>query len=351
MAKRGFDLTTCRGCLRSGSSNNGWALCLGAGASDPVFPRWGKLVSDLLQWSDSSLGAAQIQRLCKSLSLESLIQAVFHRKALPPYQCAQVLSMLLYSNFKAKLTVAEWDLVQRVFQDINLSAMTADDASGLLNILSTKFPSSTPVQIAEILCRAMEERVAPSAILSFNAEPLVLTAANAYLRCNSALPKRKFFDASLRGISYRKAGRIPFHFCHGLLPLPGQAPRSHTASLDKLVFSETEYLSLASSNYSWQSAVFLNTAMSHSLVFVGLSFSDPNLRRWLGFVHANRVDELRRIGSKPDASTRHYWINRRPKSVREQELTEASTAHLGVRLVWIDEWVEIRKALQQMLSI
>lgn len=350
MAKSGFSVTTCQGCLRSGS-NNGWALCIGAGASDPIFPRWGSLVSDLLRWSDASLRTAQIQRLTASLSLESLIQAVFHRKGLPPYQCAQVLSSLLYANLKAKLSLPEWDLVQRIFQDVNLSAMTDVDAAQLLNILTTKFPNSTPFQIAEVLCRAIEKKIPPSAVLSFNAEPLVLTSANAYLRSNTALPKTKFFDVSLRGISYRKAGRIPYHFCHGLLPLPGQAPKSHTASLDKLVFSETEYLSLASSNYSWQSAVFLNTAMSHSLVFVGLSFSDPNLRRWLGFVHANRIDELRRIGTNPDASTRHYWINRRPKTVREKEFTEASTAHLGVRLVWVDDWSEIRIALRRMLSI
>jgi len=351
MAKHGLNIKTCQGCLRSGSSNNGWALCIGAGASDPIFPRWSKLVDGLIRWSDGTLKDDQIQRLSATLSLESLIQAVFHRKSLPSYQCAQVLSSLLYANFKSNLTTPEWDLVQRVFQDTNLSAMTDADASRLLNILTTKFPDSTPVQIAETLCRAIENEVPPAAILSFNAEPLVLTSTNAYLRCNSTLPKKKYFDVSLRGISYRKTGRVPYHFCHGLLPLPGQAPRSHTASLDKLVFSETEYLSLASSNYSWQSAIFLNTAMSQSLVFVGLSFADPNLRRWLGFVHANRVDELRRIGSKPDASTRHYWINRCPKTVEEQELIEASTAHLGVRLVWIDEWRQTRDALQGMLSI
>jgi len=350
MAKPGFDAASCEGCLRSASSN-GWALCIGAGASDPIFPRWGKLVTTLLSWADPSLNPEQIQRLTTSLSLESLIQAVFHKKSLPSYQCAQVLSSLLYADLKAKLNTAEWTLVQRIFKDTNLSGMADKDAEKLLNILSAKFPKSTPVQIAEVVCRAFENDVAPAGVLSFNAEPLILAATNSYLRCNSTLPKKKFFDVSLRGISYRKTGRIPYHFCHGLLPLPGQAPKNHTASLDKLVFSETEYLSLASSNYSWQSAVFLNMAMSHSLVFIGLSFSDPNLRRWLGFVHANRIDELLRIGRKPEASTRHYWINRRPNTLQEQELTEASTAHLGVRLVWIDDWDQVRIALKNMLSL
>jgi len=351
MAKPGFDLAGCRGCLRSGASASGWALCIGAGASDPIFPRWGKLVEDLLKWNDKKLTPAEISNLFKSLSLESLIQSVFHRKSLPPYQFAQVLTMLLYAQLKSKVSASEWSLIQRLFANVCFANKSDPESADFLNIIATKYPNSTPLYLAEVLGRAIANDFSPSAVLSFNAEPLLLALTNAYIRTNTTLSKKKYFDASLRGISYRKAGRIPFHFCHGLLPLPGQIPKKHAASLDKLIFSESEYLNLASSNFSWQSAVFLNAAMSHSLVFVGLSFTDQNLRRWLGFVHTNRINELQRIGKKIDVSTRHYWINKRPATLREQEIMEAATAHLGVRLVWIDNWSETRSALENMLTL
>src|SRR5690348_8865339 len=289
MAKPGFDKKTCSGCLRSGPSANGWALCIGAGASAPVLPLWPELVSSLLKWSDNKLTNTSIKTLLKSVNLESLVQAVFHRAALPSYKAAQLISQYLYANLKSKLSKDEWMLAERLFTSFPFGQMSNQDAATFLGSIVTRYPNATPLQLAEVIAHSIQRKAGPSAVLSFNAEPLLFVLTDAYIRTNTQLPKRKFFDTSLRGISYRKTGRIPYHFCHGLLPLPGTKPKISTASIDKLVFSEAEYLSLASSAFSWQSAVFLQAAMSHILVFVGLSFTDPNLRRWLGFVHANRI--------------------------------------------------------------
>jgi hypothetical protein len=273
------------------------------------------------------------------------------RKDLNPYQAGQVISKLLYEELKSKLDSKGWALVKRLFKDSSLGRITEADAAEMLSLITTHYPKATCFQIAEVLTRAVENELAPSSIISFNAEPLVLAVTNSYLRANSEVPRHKLFDVSVRGISHRRRERIPFHFCHGLLSLPGENPRRNESSLDKLVFSETEYLGLAGSMFSWQSAVFLEAAMRNTIVFVGLSFSDPNLRRWLGFVHSNRLAELRRIGSDTRASTHHYWLNRRPTSLNERRWIEASVAHLGVRLVWLNDWSTIGETLLKMLDL
>jgi len=351
MAKPGLDLNTCRGCLRTAALGKGWALCLGAGASDPIFPRWGKLVAKLLEWSDKRLTTNEISALLSSVSLESLIQSVFHRKRMSSARFANVLADLLYLEFKTQLSAKEWRVIEQLFADISIPNLTPTRATDILNSIANHYPNSTPLQLAEVLGRSIKSDCGPSVVLTFNAEPLLLILAQSYIWINTVLPRRRYFDASLRGMSHRNIKRIPYHFCHGLLPLPGRRGKKYSVSIDKLVFSETDYLNVASSAFSWQSAVFLDSAMTHSLVFVGLSFTDQNLRRWLGFVHANRMDELKRTGHMVHASTQHYWINKRPNTSRQQKTIEAATAHLGVRLVWIDDWSEIRTALERMLVL
>jgi hypothetical protein len=262
-----------------------------------------------------------------------------------------VLSRLLYADLKTALNAEEWKLVKHLFARLGAGVLLSREAENLLSCFTEHFPAATPLQLAEAMTRAIENDLPPSHVMSFNAEPLLLVLINAYVRVNTQLPVKKIFDVSLRGISYKRTDRMPFHFWHGLLPLPGEKPLRAAASIDKLIFSETEYLGLAGSMFSWQSAVFLNAAMTNSIVFVGLSFSDPNLRRWLGFVHRNRMEELRRVGVKTDASTRHYWIRTRPSSKVQEEWIEAAVAHLGVRVVWIEKWTQVGACLRQMLSI
>jgi hypothetical protein len=122
-------------------------------------------------------------------------------------------------------------------------------------------------------------------------------------------------------------------------------------SPEKLVFSEAEYLSLANASFSWQAATFASLAIQHSLVFVGISFTDSNVRKWLSWMYENRRAEIqkrldlegRRTGTPPKifgsgASTLHYWLKKRPSTPGEQEWLEALVGHLGVRIIWLDNW-------------
>ena len=190
--------------------------------------------------------------------------------------------------------------------------------------------------MASLIASILDSDLAPSSILSFNAEPLLFALINANHAVLKWGPPPKqgptdVLDLVTSSISYRKKTRVPYIFCHGLLNVPN-SPRSQFFG-DKLVFSETSYLQLANTSFSWQSSAFIDIAMSQSIVFIGVSLSDPNMRRWLSWLHANRINEITEYGTMPSDAAIHYWINLDPQSLPEKRWIESSVAHLGVRLV------------------
>lgn len=56
----------------------------------------------------------------------------------------------------------------------------------------------------------------------------------------------------------------------------------------------------------------------------GVSLSDSNIRRWLGWIHNNKVQELKSNGIAYSESTEHFWIYKKPES--------------EIGRVWVDEW-------------
>jgi hypothetical protein len=123
------------------------------------------------------------------------------------------------------------------------------------------------------------------------------------------------------------------------------------------VFSESEYLSMVNTSFSWASSMFLSHAVLRSMVFIGVSFTDQNLRRWLAWVEDNKRGELeQQARSKSLSSPRptpygHYWVNRRPKTRKEEQWIESSVEHLGVRVVCINNWNEVGSCLAGALRL
>jgi hypothetical protein len=161
------------------------------------------------------------------------------------------------------------------------------------------------------------------------------------------------FNRVSRGISYQEAGRFPYIFCHGLLEVESgyKIFARAAAASEKLVFSEASYLQLANSSFSWQSAMFLGTAVLRSMVFAGTSFTDPNLRRWLASVHGNRVGELKARMKNDTQTYEHYWLNRAPKNEAKMRWMESLVRHLGVRLVWMNDFGDFEPYLRRMLGL
>lgn len=132
-------------------------------------------------------------------------------------------------------------------------------------------------------------------------------------------------------------GTVVFH-PHGLLPAAmGQdEPQSGT-----LVLSEEDYHELYSNPYSWANLVQLSLLINHTCLFVGVSVTDPNLRRLLDVCASLRFTH------------RHYAIMRSPlsdvdhseKSLAKQlkSVLEGDLVSLRVDPIWVGQYNDVGK--------
>ena len=117
------------------------------------------------------------------------------------------------------------------------------------------------------------------------------------------------------------------------------------------MLTEDNYLELANNSFSWQATSFIDNCMNRRVVFCGVSLTDANMRRWLSWIHANKMAEFKENGLDCKDATEHFWICKKPNTIQEKIWLEESVAHLGVRLVWIDEWNQTGKVLKRMLGL
>jgi hypothetical protein len=346
---------TCDDVLAQRARTWGWALAIGAGTSLNAFPDWGRLVKELIA-ADSAVVTPDVllESLSDTFSYDALIQAAKDVLDEDDSTFTRRLADLLYQKVKKRAGTI-WPNIAKALTAASPGQLKRDKWESFLAFVRMNYPTVSSLQIAKVIIKARAADLAPSAVLSFNGEQLLYSLVHAIAATSAApsadLKKERVFDRVTRGISHREAPRIPYIFCHGLIPMDeGFSLFPQMAAPEKLVFSEGEYLQLANSAFSWQSSLFLGTAVLRSIVFVGLSFSDPNLRRWLAWVHANRATELEIRGKDPECYE-HYWLKEDLDDEDEKRWIESSVRHLGVRLVWIESWKKIGAYLQRMLSI
>jgi len=350
----------------------GWVLCIGAGTSLEIFGSWETLAQKFINIPNNNI----FNHIKSQLTPDSIIQSKRNRSTQSDRKFAENLSKIFYGHLKNKFSKKEWLNISNALSAISPPQLNKPYSwDNYLNIIRTNFPNLSALQIANAVYNSIRFNcpsdkigygpIAPSAILTFNAEPLLYSLITALAATDPTLTikykDRRFIDRITRGVSHHRQDRIPYIYCHGLLPvLDGMRIMYRSLSATKLVFSESEYLDMTNSSFSWASSMFINSAIFHRIVFIGFSFRDPNLRRWLYWVRSNKIKELLEIAGKNRQFIRqlrtnkvygHYWINKVPRKKWEQKLIEDSVEHLGVKLVWIDEWSEIETCLKSGLGI
>jgi SIR2-like domain len=346
---------SCHDVLAQRARTWGWAVAIGAGTSLKAFPDWGRLVRELIT-ADSRVSKPDelLETLSQDFSYDALIQAAKDILGENDPFFVRRLAELLYQNIKKKAG-SDWANIAKALTAASPGQMKRDKWARFLDFIRMNYKSVSALQIAEAIIKARKANLAPTAVLSFNGEQLLYSLVHAIAATSASptadLKEQRVFDRVTRGISHREEPRIPYIFCHGLIPMDeGFSLFPKMAAPEKLVFSEGEYLQLANSAFAWQSALFLGTAVLRSIVFIGLSFTDPNLRRWLAWVHANRAAELEIRGKDPECYE-HYWLREDLDDEDEKRWIESCVRHLGVRLVWIKSWSKVGAYLERMLSL
>ena len=351
MAKKGLDIKTIQPVLRDVTKRNGWSLCVGAGTSVPALAEWYTLVELLIKNNCSKNEIIDIDVYRKmDFSPEAMIQAVQNHMHLSDKEFIGLLSDEIYRPIRTALTAQEWDTFVKIHETEHLSCITKENWATYSGIIDRMFATTSANLMAKVVIDAVHEGVGPRSILSFNVEAVFLTLLNFYYM-QTGNSNRVLFDRIANSIHVQKHDRIPYFHCHGVIPINGYSARKGHLASDKLVLTEDNYLELANNSFSWQATSFIDNCMNRRVVFCGVSLTDANMRRWLSWIHANKMAEFKENGLDCKDATEHFWIRKKPNTIQEKIWLEESVAHLGVRLVWIDEWNQTGKVLKRMLGL
>jgi len=151
-----------------------------------------------------------------------------------------------------------------------------------------------------------------------------------------------------QGLCYREVfsedtrygpGELPVYHVHGFLPREGEIPLS-----TEIIFSEDAYHDQFMDPFSWSNLIQLNKLSQNTCLMLGLSLSDPNIRRLLDV--ANR--------KKSHEQLDHYILKKKPimpgsdKVVDELAflLEEQDANELGLNVLWVDEFEQIAPLIQ-----
>lgn len=183
------------------------------------------------------------------------------------------------------------------------------------------------------LARPQRDRKPLDSIITFNFDSLI----EEHLEKHNINIKVIYSE----GIKHN-SDEMPIYHVHGYLPRSGKIPVDSS-----IVFSEDAYHSQFIEPFSWSNLIQLNKLSQNTCLFIGLSLSDPNLRRLLDV--ANRKN--------PDKHLNHYIIKKVPSNSQNDKvddlaflLEEQDANELGLNVIWIDSFDELPKILNQIIS-
>lgn len=177
-----------------------------------------------------------------------------------------------------------------------------------------------------------------------------------------------FSSIHARGMKHQQH-HLPIYHVHGYLPQKGQLTFKN-----KVVLSEDGYHQQYTDVYGWSNLIQINKFKDFNCLLIGLSFSDPNLRRLLDIAKNERGDD----------EVHHYCFKKRheklkvksqlEKLLRENEdildekvgaslqldevvnelmklmekFEENDALSFGVGIIWVDKYEDIPGLLKQV---
>ncbi|WP_187444897.1 SIR2 family protein [Rossellomorea vietnamensis] len=292
-------------------------LFLGAGVSrDAKIPMWDNLVTDLLV----SLLSNKLEEFNINLS-ES--------------ERDYIIQNLKVSNGNSPLLLARYirQGLQEIFTDILTEILykSCINESNLLTAITK-------------LCKPVRNGIGVRGVVNYNFDDLL---------------EYNFSEHDINHRAIFREGDIPsrdelgIYHVHGFLPREGGNYSNLAKSL--LVFSEEGYHNLMLDPYDWSNLVQLNYLRENTCLFIGLSLTDPNLRRLLDIASRKQESDI----SKHYAILkRHLYHNIEDPLINienikkfdlvNQNLQEEYYKELGLNIIWVDDYDEIPGILDKI---
>lgn len=339
-----------------------WSLCVGAGISSGIVPTWFDLT--YLAYKECfKIDISKIEFSKKveqsGWSLDSWLQQSLNHMLLQDKSekdFADILKNILYKDIiaRAKKRNLKDDLILAFNDPFRLHH---EKVVALCNFFEEEYPNNSTLQLINFLLKTIKENKVPNAIISFNADTIFDTFLYLYY-CKQTIETtgkksfiRRKFSRILRTVENNQNDLIPIFHLHGcLFPNEGVVGyKKKSSSVSKLIFDENSYIKVAGNMYNWAQTTFLYHAQFDQLIFVGLSMSDSNIRKWLSWTSENHNNELKETRRKDIIHLNHLWISQ--SNTSEVDLQKDSLIHLGTRIAWINNWNELEKGLNNILAI
>lgn len=344
--------------LRSFTSQS-WVLCLGAGVCRGILPDWFELTLRLSNttfhnhWTKDEFNAITKE---VGFSLDSWIQGCFNKfisdgKSIDDFN--DLLETCLYSELldKAEVDGVKSDLVL-MFE--SPKKLKRKNLFNLCKFFEDNYGNTTLMQIVRALLDLDENSKLPSAIITFNADSLlhsliVIFSIKKHFDRTSKyqLPKELYRKVTRTFQSWSES--IPIFHLHGSISPTIAISNKALDSRDNLIFLESSYNEVASSMHSWAQSTFLYYAQNSKLVFLGLSMSDPNIRRWLSWTNQSYLAELNYVTKGKAISLPHLWIKTKSNQDDIQEFMDISLRHMGVKIGIIEDYSKIEEILKKIM--
>ncbi len=278
-------------------------------------------------------------------------------------------------SWNSLLTELRFDMIENRLKHFDIT-ITADEKKMMTDTLS-RLQGSDPLQTALYtkiaLHDSFEESVAKALYKDVKDERPLLISIAEFCKPDREGPGVKAivtynFDDLLEielkkhGIKYqsihtaqdrREQGVLPIYHVHGFMPSDVSTQDSKIDA--DLVFSEIGYHSLYNDPYHWANITQLNFLLENTCMMIGLSMTDPNLRRLL------------RIAAERGGTPRHYVCLRRrlasqfpeDENVPKREIVgsflnahysvqEYSLKALGLNAIWFPKYEDIDDILQDI---
>lgn len=356
------ELDAVNGKFRGQLASSKWTLCVGAGVSRGIVPTWQELTRRLVNETfHTGFSPNEFQEIVSgsAWSLDSWIQACANHHQLSGLQASEFSDLIekhLYSDLRSKAETVGLETVLVNVLDRPQNA-SREDVARVCAFFEREYSDSSLLALVRSLLKCVDRGLLPEAIISFNADTLLHTLIELYQRHEHykgppphSHPKYAF-KTVLRPLG-SAGSRLPIYHCHGAIKPKvksgGEGPRD---SRDRLVFLESEYIKVATVASTWAETLFMFHAQTTRLVFLGVSMSDPNMRRWLALSNQSALQDLEAITNLTEMTPRHIWLTTDPSSAALKILGNEALIHLGVRPGWIRNWSQTEAAFSNLLAL
>lgn len=133
---------------------------------------------------------------------------------------------------------------------------------------------------------------------------------------------------------------IPIYHVHGYVP---SAP-STSSYLSTPILSEETYHKMYAEAFNWANVEQLHALNRNTCFFIGLSMTDPNLRRLLDISHASS-----------EGNPRHYvflkkqtYSKSKKRQPQEEQIQEEMYNELGLNVIWFNDFPDLPSLISKL---